>query len=683
MSIWLLATVLAAEPMMLDLGGPHGPTLPSFRRVWADGSDDARVSWQLPARATEVAAFPDALSDALHGGVLHLELAPGTWALHVLALEAPPALRAWPEQPWGLWVDGSAVWTVEPETDLNTFLASPAYALPRPAFRLGETVWERRLGTRWPWRSAEVQVGDEGLTLALRGVPLAALVAIDASQDSRSLLARIDLSRRHDFLEHTALGDDLIERGGVGLELASWGSQPDASRAGVPGVWELSGVPGELVGGILWLHGQPGPIPVKLTGLSCADVELREVLYNDSRGQPRAREPSPRPVALAPLTHGRLLGGQGLPVGLSVAVTPRGSCRGRIKLGRLSVPLRVETTDLQLAPATPTGLFTGPSDLLTRRTGALSEEVLALLDEELAMMSRLGLTAVALRNSFKGVGANETLFRHVAERWQALGGKALLHNDLKRLVRNAGLYETGLSPDTLDSVRGAVGSVETGLEVVFSVFEEEGWRSVDAVSRAPSMVSALREVLPDGTQLGANMGHPQSLRVAGAFDVIVWGARPWPRRAEADALRAQGQRVWIYNQGGGRGGPLIAWHVGAEAHLEWRLADAPGDPFDHVSPGSGSLYGLLGPDGHAWPTVGLLRFARGVAEARYVITVERRLLDGACSAAWRADAGGFVRSVHGALDTARPQPQLAGEIWPDETYDRVFTGARALLARCP
>ncbi len=714
---WLCAA-LAAEPLLLDAGGLDSPVHPGFARLDPYGSTDPRATWEKPPpRPARWVGEPDALAgDWLPpGGVLRLALEPGAWTLHVMLGEVsrtgPPWFAVRPGEPLGVRVDG-APRLHEEVPDGEAFLASPWYArAPFPAFVDGETEWERQVAPRHPWRSVDVVVGEDGLSVEPYGAALQALVAVPAAEVALGEVLRetTALARREAFEtfvapESTVWGVPATGSGPLRVQALGWDALPDADAPATTSLsWALA--PDERTGVALWLFPGDGAVTWRVEGLDGLDVRGHEIHWLDQRGH-TARTRQPRPAFLRP-SDGTLRGGQGAPVGLGLVVrvpahAAPGAVSGRVVLergaDRVVVPISARVRDLPLAPLpVPVGFFADVRIAATLAGGSGSELARDALEADLALMREHGATAVALARASPWPGrwteadlASPALFEHAVAQWRALGGTDFVWMDpFHELVAR---YRSPGSPDADARLARAVALAQIAArhDVPIYVYDEEGGRRFDAVQEGAEVAAALRSAAP-GVRLFAAVPHPLEWDAAGTWDVALTTHQPTLSAATTARIRATGASPWAYNLVPGRAAPgLMLWALGAEGMLQWHWNDAGGDPFDDVHQTTQHQYAIGAPGGiAAWPTVMLASFAEGIADHRYLATLEALVDDAERARSPRRRAAALhgralLDAARGAMDGAWPVGVHDGSIASEQRLallrDAVGDAAEALRA---
>ncbi len=679
----LLSAALAA-PLQLDLGGPLSPALEGFTSMgW---SDTEHASWRVPPTSLAVGTWPDALADSTSGGALEVK-GEGAWlAVRVSAYAENKGGRRGAGT-WALAVDGTIVFDAEVPEDLYDFLASHHYTpVVRPVFRPGESAWERLLVHEHPWIRVAVHP-TATVVLELKDRPMEAVIRAGSATELEAAIAAADDAAREDYLAHyDTTSRSPLPIGGEGLQVSGWGVTPDPKLAGQQPIWQLMATPGELTGGVVWVHGAEGPVRVSVQGLPGVEIFLSELVWYDGRGAP-SRVAQPLPMVVEPISD-TAAGGQGMPVGIglrmqvSPGVAP-GPHAGLITLEHDGLIRRLEVAldvlPFELDEARPSGPFLAPNLLMMRWEGGVdSPRVMRSLEASMDLLAERGFTAMALQNAEWGLDADVFVrsgFDRIMQAWQDRGGRLVSWTDVKRQLRVDAMYDdddTVLAPHLLQRLQDMLGAA-SGWDMVVSVpmTEEEGWKSIEAVRRAPAYLELARWAAPPDVRISGHVSHPSEWSFTPWLDTVTWSGRPETSWANAQRITAHGADLVAYNFGGGRGGPLQAWHLGATAEVEWRFTDVPSNPFADVLANRASTFSVLATDGLPRATPWLERFAVGVQQARYLDTLERLASSPACAGPEGEAARVWLDGLHGGLDTAFRTSSFHGEIWPEHAFDRV------------
>lgn len=660
----LLVALGHAQPLMLDAGPIAGPVQDGFHTLHPAGSDDARASWTLPPRRADVLPGPDPLrTDELTGGRLHLDLRPGAWDIWFIAGTSREDARVWAgTTPLTVLADDEPLMALPRDQPWNEWLDSRWYAAaPRPVFRDGETGWHRQVREGRPWRQVRVVVDDDGVDLEFRGLPLHALAAWSADETAMAEvdLALIDAASAAWFERHRAphRAGPSLDEGSLGATWATEGGEPTAP-------WSPHLAMNDRVHRLLRVEGGDEPGTVTVDAPDGLEVTIREATWLDFAGH-RQRSQRPRPTVLG--AEPAWLGGQGLPPMLSVAVGSKGVAKGkhpvRIHLIRggetHTVSFVAQVHDTHLVPGPPAGLFLQVRQEATVRTGEGSDTVRRLLDDALTLLTDRGMSALALRYA-TWPGTTETdLLEHVAMRWRSLGGRALMWSDAKLAWRRQAFRRSGGPVLADEEATRALLDRATAAGAVVHTYEEEAWRGVHALDRAPALFTALRRLRPDGPPLAATVPSALDLPVADPADVVLLTGPHLAEHARATKERA---RVWAYNLAPGRGGPLQAWAAGAETFLQWHAGSRSADPFDTTGQPVQWTHMVLHPDGRFRSTVQLEELAAGVFDVRLLATLE------ACAIRLSQDERDLM-AWRRTLSTAQPTPASDARPWDHAILD--------------
>lgn len=676
------AGTASPEIIRLDIGGQHSAVLDGFQRVSRDGGVGA--SWAIVPNVMSANVFPDALCDNATAGVLTVEGDGGWMAVRVSAFSPGPGGRRGSGL-WTLKIDDRPAYQPDIPARIEDFLPSPHFMpVRRPVFREGESAWDRILKHQHPWIVVPVPAAGP-VDVSVIGRTWEAVIRAPSETVLRSAMEQADAAARADYIAHA----DVTARpplpvGGQGIEVANWGVLPDPAAAGAPSTWSMQGSRGEVLGGVVWVHGEQGTVQVEADDAAFIETALTEAVWYDSRGRP-SRNARPQPSVLEEI-DGELLGGQGMPVGLGVRLridprAPTGRHRLQLRLSGTSgdylVPVEIDVLPFELDPAIPTGPFVTMNLFHARWHGVGSPGSLAYIDRAMDMLAERGFTNIGLQNAMFGLGGTAvdlSVVTHVLDGWVARGGQWFHWTDVKRDLRNDAMYDNDtvvLSDNRLDRtgemLRGISGR---GIPVTVALTEEEGWKSAEAVRRAVDYSELVRTVTPADVWLTGHVGHALGWTLGPHWDVMTWSGHPaetWSYAQQATS----GIPLVAYNFGAGRGGSLRAWHLDAVAHLEWQFADEPSDPFVGVEANRSVTFSVLGPDGLPWSTPWFERFAIGVADARYLRTLDRWTRELRCDAPVVEEARQWLDGVHEALELTRKREELAGDIWTEDAFDDV------------
>lgn len=701
MLVTLLATALAAEPLLLDAGTLTTPRLDGFALLSPFGCDDPRVTWEEPAGEAFWEGEPDALTgDGIEGGVLRLKLEPGAWDVWVQLGHPGEEPRMWAGgAAYGVKVDGQEALRVDAPPAWADFLRSDSFSPnPRPVFRAGDSAWDRQIAPELPWRHLRVDVDADGVTLAAFERPLLGLVAwpADRAADAEVGRALVDAARESWWREHLMPSDDagaslvLAAPGPLATQLTWLDGRPDPTQAAAARTGTVHLARDDRASRLLYVFGGDTPGDVTIQAPEDLEVVLSEASWLDA-AQHTDRTLAARPVVLWPGPS--WAGGQGLPPALVVTVRSRaGSAPGwhpvQLTLKRAgqvaTVRLDVRVHDVVADTGIPTGLFTQVPPEATLRTGYGSDTVLALVDEMFALLASRGLDAASLRYAYwpnqvmKDDPVDTRIIDHAIASFARLGGRLLVWSDPKVPLRPAayGSSDGPVIPDDLIQPTRQLLDVarDAALPVWFHVWEEEaGWKRVDTVPRGRELAAALRGLGPPGLKLLGTTPTPSDWPVADALDaVLLSGDGRWLVDAMARA-RARGASAWAYNVNPGASGPLLAWATGADTLLQWHANAFSQDPFHAVSRKTRWFLTTLGPDGHVHSTTLLESMADGRAQARLLGTLER------LAPPHDAQAVALIAATRASLIQAAPDPE--GALLGDEALDRTRSAVLAALDR--
>lgn len=678
----ILIALAAAEPLVLDAGPLAAPVLDGMVALTREGSDDPRVSWIKPPHASTTTGWPDPVAgDGLIGGVLFVDVPPGSWQVWFLQDAESAAWRTWGAVDAGLSANGEARFVHPKPATWDAFRQLPRYARnPFPVFEPGETGWERQVVHAHPWHHAEVRVGDAGLRLAAWGLPLQALVVLPAHEDAGLVLAGIDARRREVFhSEHdpsAAWWPTPTLTPNLNVQVGSWQTPPDPAASSSPPEISLAAAPGERVSTVVWLS-----TDTDASWQQTGDARWtgHEVHWLDANGAyPRYRRP--RPTFLRP-TDGPLRGRQGVPVGLGLALTlppdAAGTLTGSIELEvggtTRQIPYRIRVRELALADLPfPAGFFHRWSGSIERDDPGGLATATALFEQDVRLMREHGLSALSLQGVQGGPErglhpgrVETTLFRSLAEQWAAAGGTTLFQWDHGAFRQQA---YPGTGPSAIDRPWQEVARtmIEATADVPLDVFQllynEEAHK---ALRRIDDGRTFSRQFQALGARTAAAALGPVEWGAADSYDVLFFHSVPPATAAHVDTLHGLGAEAWAYNIQAGRSAIPIAWAVGADGYLQWQWGPDPADPFDGMHRVHRWAYALPAPDGTVWPTVALEQLSEGLVDARYLATLERevvRLEAGPRLHRRRAAEGRELLEIaRGALDGSLMVPQYDHE----------------------
>ena len=715
----------APAPLRLDAGTPHSPVLQDFAGLRPDRADDPRATWSTPPRRAEWTPARDPLvGDGVHGGTLHLDLTPGPWVFFAQLGEPVPTAqgRAGVDQVLVL-VNGERALQLDRPTEVPALLASPLHAAnPRPVFDPDETPWERQELPDTPWHRFEVDVPEDGLELAVDGLPLQALVAHPLADAARAEVDTVlaDGRRRLAWSRHVEapvppqLAPPRVAEGAFSVGVGYLGGGPVAGARHQTHPVRMARR--DHVARLLWLHGAQAAgswrvshrvgktwvsgVPEGLT------LQLSEAVWLDDTGHPD-QPLAPRPTHLVP--GDGWLGGQGLvPVAALTLTTQASTPAGthEILLHFLdetgdSRAVRDATITLQVQIEPPVldpddlhaGLFLDAHPTLAVRGGADSAPVIAWIDGVQDHLAARHLDTHSLeRARWPGAAprspeeaADEPLLAHARARWTALGGHALIWADplargvRRRVYQGDGPVEVAIPFEDRPALAATLALTDgPGVPVWIHAWDEEGWFHHDAPERARPLLDRLHDLGPADLILSAAVSVPGTFReVSQDFGVAYLtslGGVP-----DLAALGDVPHR-WTYNLAPGASGPLQAWAAGAEGHLQWHASWPAGDPFDSLTPPRPWRLLRLTADGEVASSVGLEAFAAGVATARLLAEVEDRLTGrrGRRHEELRA----WLDAVRAHLDTD-PAQLVDAQVVDGLTHARLRTRALDALKRLP
>lgn len=651
---------LAADDVVaLDAASFAGSVPGGFARLHPEGSDDPRVRWKAAPADLVVRPGPDDLvDDAIFGGTLHLDLAPGRWTVAVLLGRGgtEPGFAA--GTAFGVRAGAAEALRVDVPSGA-ALLASPFYAAnPFPIFRPDETFWDRQVAPHWPWRRFSIDVPDGGVDLSVFGTGLAALIAAPAA-DPAALevhLATADLVRRARFAPASLPATD-----GEGVHVAGWREMPDATKATPSPRLDRDAAPGERVSAVFWLFPGDAAGTVTLEGLP--GFRAAEVHFLDQSSYP-GRAWRPRPAFLRP-TEGALRGGQGVPVGVAITgAMPDRDVAGAVVVTRgdrvIRVPVTLRARALTLDPGVPVGFFVALRPELPDRpdVGAMTAD--------LALMREIGARALGLVDAVRIGAAGGPDWRRAAsltERWRALGGDTVVWGDGVWLEHALLAWPDAPFPhtDRLPAVLAAAADADAA----FWMHDEGGGRRLAHAEAARSLAATLRSAHPTVPLAGAN---PHPIDWALPLERSMQTLLPTPSRARWSRLRRGDRQVWAYNLTPGRSASgLLPWAWGADGLMQWHWNQPSGDPFQEAPDELEYQYALLAPDGAIWPTVLLESFAEGVVDQRYLATLERLVRERRRGTA-RARA---LLDAARAADGRSPAGPYDGEAWSDDALARL------------
>lgn len=628
-TLWLV-TGLASEPVLLDAGPSTSPVLEGFARLHLEGSDDPRVTWAEAPTSAFDEGEPDPLAmDGLRGGALKIDVPPGTYDLHAIVghpLEDP---QSWLAGSWGLWTTGGNLVTWGPER-FRDWLASPGYAAAwRPHGDTG-TGWARQVAPATAWMSGTVEVGDDGLVVRPHLRPLRALALVPHDDPSWDVVrATADGAREGWWLTHVA--PPVAPDPTTPIAAEDW-TDP-SPHLGRGDRWSTTvALPDDRPG--RWTWSGPG------------DVEVVELAWHDVHEHPyRAVRWAPVIATPGPAWEG----GQGAPVTLRVTVRtrpddPPGTVAGSLRLTRdddtLDLPLSFVVHDTPVDDTFGAGLFAqAPPEF---QWGMLPHDRLALLDQLLDHLAAAGLDTISLRYASwpvawtlfggqqdAGDAAMATL-EHVAQAWSDRGGRALIWSDIKTGLRAEAYDDASPTPGRIpaDRVLLTIELVEAALDAPLPVWihawEEEGLTHTWAQDAAPLFAEQLqaghaRDITTFGT-----LATPKGWG-AERLDVVTVSAPAHLLDDAVTAARPGRQAVWAYNLAPGAVGPLHAWAAGADGLIQWHVNAWVMDPSILATKRPRWFHLLFGPDGRWHDTAQLFDLADGVADARLLDTLARRL----------------------------------------------------------
>lgn len=677
-------------PLWLDLG-PVGQQVPPG---WTDCNPvdcgDAARFVQPPHDAPS-GEMPDPVTgDALHGGVLHLTLPPGTYQAWAWVGRGVPTLDD-VSAPAAISVGPTTVWSETGPTRWETFAQRdlgqcwPHYAASSTA---GATVWTSSPPAQAWVETATFTVSDEGARIRLTGRPLQGLVVAPAD-DRDAVLAQLAVE---DALRVAWRQTHLppVRPPPNPLPGLSTGPLERGPTRSVEAADRLTLWRDDRQTVAVWLP-TDAPATVSVRAPDDLTVETWELGWLDAR-QHASRPLATRPTWLIP-TEGAVRGGQGLPAG--VALTLHVPTTARAGRHSVQISLRqdghtyrarwvVDVRSQTLPPATPTVGWFHQQDPAKIRLDGPRDEALA---RDLTRASSLGANAAAIKGLMwgepfpEGVARGGERFLDVADRWRSLGGQTLLWGDPKEPVRpltylaGSGHLPTALQ-DPLKTLLAAAS--QPGLDVVVTFWEEEGgWKNATATRLAERLIPDLHALMP-GLPLAATAGHPMDRAVAGLFDVVLVGNLPALSANTLDGIRAAGSRAWAYNAAPGATGPLGAWAAGAETLLQWHWDPTTLDPCDDATLTPTWWYATELPGEILAHTTLAESMARGIRITR-LLTAIAHTIEAHPDHPAAARGAALLEATRAALDGATPSVAFDGEVWPTFQVDALEAAATAAL----
>jgi len=660
LAAFLLGAAHAAEPdqpaedridVRLDLGPEDGLVMDGFVGItpWTPAP---RTRWEARPKAARGGIQPDPLvGDGIVGGTLHLDLPPGTYRVGALFDDVTWRMRPKPGHQSGLRIqDRLLVADTLPQGDA-WFVSRQWGRVTRPVFEPDQTAWDRQLRGAWAWRFDQVQVGEQGLTLQIEGLPLSALIV--TTDDAATLeveVAQIDARRGLWWNRHRpSVREELpgATEGLLGLEVLEWDERPSLQPAGIDAQARLAraAAPGRRLTGLLAVHGSDAPAQVRLQGPQGWELDLFEVTWLDATEERVIRA---RPHVLHPLDPAgdELVAGQGLVPLLGWAVripdtAEPGPQALRLVVSRgseqVQLDLDVRVRDLTLeAPASRIGFWADLHGPTAGIYGPDSERARAVWSESVRLMRERGAVAVGLRGTFfpgDWFDPGDEIPAHrltwAAQAWREQGGQDLVWVDpsftIHRAQRRAAPDEPPLDQAALQSINDferAASAVDASLYVVDEAVARDG---PDAIPRYRTLFQQVDQATT--VPLAGAVPHPGGWSLASELlDIVYINRRPY---LSADSYRwFEGRRAtaWAYNLGVGReASGRMPWVLGAEGVLLWHLNEHHGDPYVQLEL-KDWMFVIPAPDhGTVLPLRRLELFSEGVEDHRVLSTLAARV----------------------------------------------------------
>lgn len=679
----LLASAMAA-PIRLDFGPEDGEVLDGFVEVTPFRSDHPEVRWVEPPDAGRALSWLDPLADDhVHGGTVHLDLAPGTYAVAALFQERGFWYEPYRRVENGLRTpDGSWVVRDAPSDGQAYFEDVVAQGVARPRFTAENTPWERQIAPAIRWRLDTLTVPEGGIDLEVRGRQLSALVVQPGDVASLEVeLALIDADRRRAWIDRKAVWPDpgvFATEGLSGVEpvaLDAWPT-PDGARTEVS--LELALSPGERRVVQLAVHGGDDPAQLDLTGLDQLSTSLFEVDWLDVKVSKRILRPSPH--TLRPLAPGEVLtGGQGLLpiVAVEVAVdadAPPGEHTGQLSISRgeatVVVPIRVRVRELVLAEApVPWGFWSDLRGPVAAVFGPNSDIAKQRWASEVAHMRRWGVERVSIRGAFRPSPRlrpedAEVQFERI--RWAVetfRGGRApepgdVQWHDPKFNVQNRAHHGPDGPVFDAEAARFVRQLFELAAELQVSVYvsdEETMHYGPGQAPRIARRIAAIRE-LSGEVDLTLSSPHsggwPNGSRL---LDRVYTSAQPQIDPRHRDFFDDGRAEFWAYNLGWQREATgALPYLLEPRGLLLWHFNDSNAAPFNELARRRRYTMVMPSPDpGVVWANRRLIRLGHGGFDQRYYGTLAlmveelgdrkrpkvRRAVDQACLLLDTAGAG--------------------------------------------
>lgn len=690
---------LASPPILLDAGTLVSPVLPGFSRLEMAQCEDSRVTWE---RSPDWAAWDRRLDplmeDRLGGGLLHLDVEPGTWFARfqvgeVLGMERP----LWfPGSSHRLVADGLVVWQMDVPSGDSYVASRFAASNPSPVFLPGQTEWDRQTPYTFPWRNAIIKVQPGGVSLSFGATPLMGLIMARTQAEADVQQALADMHRRDAYHAANPRSQAVYappsRKGAIAVLPGGFNDVPieDSRRPEI--TVRLAHT--ERFAEVLWVYGDDRQLSWTLEGapeLGIHGFEIRWLDQTDYGSMIRR----PRPTWLDPST-GELRGGQNTPVGLALIGEVPKDCTKTELYGNIvvrggdttiRVPIRVAVRDLELdPPRTEFGFWFDIRAMASFAYGTQSEETWAWIRRDLDLMRSLGLRSVAVRMAtpypapgyrparFSATGPVDTsLFERVASYWRGAGGTRIVWTDAL-FAMDMTPDQTGLSQRSQE-ILTAMGAAAKRHDATLYVYDEGAGKNVRAIHAWQPIVQELKTLAPSVPLLGC-FPHPVDWPHVGPVDQVCMHTAPKFSRDRFQQVQDRGQEAVLYNPPSPRAGAgLLTWGSGVDMILQWGWDTEYGDIYNQVRGPLGFWnFTFPGPHGEVYRTTQLESFAEGMTDHRYLVTLERLISEAQATGSPQQAA----RTARGQaiLDAARgvieEQPIIGGPdgtMWSDSHLD--------------
>lgn len=645
----LLAPVMAGaadlqDGVLLDFGEADGAVFEGFSLATPFAIDHADATWAAGSPRSQSQPWSDPLvDDQIVGGTLHLDLAPGDYAVGALFDEGQWGLRPPAGQPSGLRTPQGDLVVEEMPAD-EAFFASRAYAAnPTPTFRPDQAGFDRQIAPTLRWRTASISVGDAGLDVESFGAGLAALVVAPIDRaDLEVELALIDARRRAWSLAHKpdtdTTGLPWASDAPLGLERVAWDQLPVGTPT--PAI-DVDVAPGQRVSLLLALHGTDAPAQVAIEGLDALEVELWEVTWLDVVERSVRRV---RPHVLRP-TEGELRGGQGLAPMLAIrfrlpddADPAELSGTVRVKRGddEARLPLQVRVRDLHLAePTTRLGVWAdlravaaqvyGPDDPRTQAVWANDVQVMRTHDVDVLCLRGLFYPGPS---NMVAVGVPRDRLRWAFDAWRSAGGGRGCWVDPVFTLMRGETPDDETDPLTAPARAWLADAMAASAELDIDAYLiDEAMMAHGPGHRGHTtrLLDALNDLNADaGARLAAAVPHAAAWPLAAAKLDLVFLNR-FPRLDPQHFAFFEGQRAtpYAYNLSFHREATaLYGWVLGTNAIVIWHWNEPYNDPFNDLRARPQYQLAILAPDGKTvWPTRRIEDLSLGMQDHRYIVTV--------------------------------------------------------------